>query len=66
MKDSTTGTPSKGKAVSRTEDGATEGKKKFEVKKVLQANNLGSDNPTMKLTSSSVECRCSLGLGYRC
>lgn len=36
MKEATTGASSKGKAVAKGSDGATDGKKKFEVKKVRQ------------------------------
>lgn len=37
MKDSTAGASSKGKTVAKNGDGAIDGKKKFEVKKVLQS-----------------------------
>lgn len=60
---------SKGKAVAKGTDGASD-KKKFEVKKVNLSSNLGG-SPTLKTRTTQlrlylVERSCPMGLGYRC
>lgn len=60
MKDSNAAASSKGKAVAK--DSSSDGKKKFEVKKVRKST-LGAIL-TMRLTSPPVERRGPLGLGY--